>query len=465
MAIAAASLPRPLEGVTQPRIAPPVPAVSMIEQFTATAAEMDIQLMPWQTLAARYLVATNGDRWKYQDVAIVVARQNGKTMLLQPLIVQRLRMGRKIIHTAQNRTLPRKVFMDVARALKTSEMVSVRFANGQEEIVMRNGGTYTIIAPQRGARGMSADDLIFDEVREFEEYDIIAAAKPTLGASLKRNPQGPQVIYLSNAGSDRSVVLNDLRRKSDEADEGGLAYLEWSAAPERSISDREGWAEANPGLGETVQLETLESFYTSMPAAEFETEHLCRWVASMQPKLVSEADWMKCRGDVSTPERPYAAFSMSPDGTRASAAMAWRMADGRVALVELLQAEGSPIDVDRLGPDLKKLLVKNRVRKTTYASWTDASLARYLPKAETLDGKEFADACGTFVRLVQSGRLVWDGAEHITEDLMWTSRKPHESGAWTAVHASPERPVTAALAAIRAVKNAADPKPPLPRIG
>src|SRR5690606_7846572 len=109
----------------------------------------------------------------------------------------------------------------------------------------------------------------------------------------------------------------------------------------------------------------------------FKTEHLCQWVESMLPQVVSETDWQKCRGDVSTPERPAVAFNMAPDGTRASAAMAWPMADGRVALVELMDVPGSPIDVDRLGPDLKALIVKHRARKVAFASWTDAALARY----------------------------------------------------------------------------------------
>jgi hypothetical protein len=85
--------------------------------------------------------------------------------------------------------------------------------------------------------------------------------------------------------------------------------------------------------------------------------------------------------------------------------------------------------------------------------------------AEPLDGKEFANASENFARLVMQGRLAWDNAEDITSDLQWTARRPHESGAWQAVPATPERSVTAILAAIRAVWLASAPKPPSPRIG
>jgi hypothetical protein len=101
-----------------------------------------------------------------------------------------------------------------------------------------------------------------------------------------------------------------------------------------------------------------------------------------------------------------------------------------------------------------------------YASWTDAALARHLPKAEAVDSKEFAAASANFVHLIQAGRLVWDGCVNVTEDLGWTARKAHEaSGSYTAVPAAPERPVTAALAAVRATWLASAPKPPTPRIG
>ena len=100
-----------------------------------------------------------------------------------------------------------------------------------------------------------------------------------------------------------------------------------------------------------------------------------------------------------------------------------------------------------------------------FASWTDKDLGRYIPLAEPLDGKEFANASENFARLIMQGRLAWDVGGHITDDLPWTARKPHDSGAWLAVPASPERSITAVLAAIRAVWLASAPKPPAPRIG
>jgi hypothetical protein len=260
------------------------------------------------------------------------------------------------------------------------------------------------------------------------------------------------------------VVLNDLKRRGEGAD-GELAYLEWSAAPDRSIDDRDGWAEANPALGHFLKMASLETAYATLPSTTFETEHLCRWVASMQPRLVSDVAWMQCRTDIdSEPVKPAIGFNMDPSGRRASAVMAWMMTDGRIACVELAEAVGDPIDLPVLGADLKAMAAKYGAKKLAFASWTDKDLARYVPRAEAMDGKEYANASENFARLVLSGRIAWDGATHITDDLTWTARKPHDSGAWQAVPATHERSVTAVLAAIRAVWLASAPRV-VPRIG
>lgn len=460
MTLARKPAPVRLAGVANPRVAPPLPARTKFRDYDRIAKDVGIVLRPWQVRAGKYLTAATKDGWTFREVAIIVGRQNGKTELLVPRIIMDLRAGKRIIHTAQNRTLPREVFMRVAYMLDRSEVRRIREANGQEKIEMRNGGLYRIVAPQRGARGLTADTLIFDELREFEDYDIVGAAAPTLTAS-----SDPQTIYLSNAGSHRSVVLNDLKRRGEAGEERDLAYLEWSAQPERSIDDPAGWVEANPSIGHGMRMETIEHAFRTKPPQLFEVEHLCRWVDSMLPSVVSEIAWMQCAASITEkPSRPAIGFNMDPSGKRASAAMAWQMTDGRIALVELLEGEGDPIDVARFGKDLKGLATKHGAKKQAFASWTDKDLARYLPRAEPLDGKEFAAASEHFARVVMQGRLAWDGTKHVTADVRWAARKPHDSGSWIVQPADPERSITAFLAAVRAVWLASAPRS-VPRIG
>jgi hypothetical protein len=340
-------------------------------------------------------------------------------------------------------------------------VLAIRYANGQETIEMANGGEYQIVAPQRGARGLSGDTLIFDEIREFEDWDVQAAAGPILTASTD-----PQTIFLSNAGSDMSVVLNELRRRSVEELDPELCYVEWSADPGRSTDDRQGWAEANPALAYFPRMwDTLELRRRSWPPAAFETEHLCRWVKHMHPRIVSEEAWNRSRtATLESVKRSSMAVNVAGDSKRLSVAMAWQASDGIVEL-DIVEDISDEMDIDKVGPALNQRALRAGVAQVAFAAWTDGALARHFGKrAKALDGRDYANASVNFARLVESGFLRWRGSDTISTDLMWLARKPHESGAWQAVLVDEAHSATAALAAIRAVWLASGPTPKAPRV-
>jgi hypothetical protein len=467
-----------LYGRAEPRLAPPVPLRHGLPEFRRVAADIGYALLPWQECAASYLTATDGDdRWAYREVAVVVSRQNGKTTLLVPLIYQRLLDGHRVMHTAQDRSLPREVFYLVAELmwanhpelfpLRNGRPTKPRYANGQEEIRLTNGGIYSIVAPSRGgARGPSRDLVIIDELREMEAWDFIAAAKPTLTASRK-----PQMLYLSNAGEETSIVLNALRERRDS--DPSLAYLEWSADPDRRSDDPIGWTEANPAMGHEPESmgpiqPTLEAEHRTAALegtmAKFETEHLCRWVVTTRRRLVDEYAWNLCESsDLGTPRRPVMGVSMDPSGTRASVALAWLDGD-EVRLRLLYDVPGDPIDTAALGEDLRATAREHGVIKVAYDPMTDAELAKYFKKVEPISGAKFANASAQFVNLVMAQKLRWSECAPVTDDLIWTARKVRDEGTFEAVRANDDRPVTAALAAVRAVWMASGHPQPVPKV-
>jgi phage terminase large subunit-like protein len=468
MTLAVRNQPKPLIGHARPRISPPVPARSDIAGFRQTAADMGISLMPWQDYSGSFLTALNADDLPmFRDICIVCARQNGKTTLMKPFIIRALRAGKRVMHLAQNRELPRIMFNVVADALaeepelfpkRRGRTIWPRYGSGQEEILLTTGGSYRIAAAlSGGARGHPNDIVIIDELREMEDFAILGAAEPTLTMS-----PYPQMVYLSNAGTDKSVILNAIRARADK--DPNLAYLEWSAAPERAADDRDGWAEANPALGHYPSvLATLEHRYSthrlSGTLGIFETEHLCRWVPTIRERLVDEFAWNECRAEtLEPPKRPMMAVSMDPEGTRASAAIAWQQSDGSIALRSLVEGIGSPIDPDLVAQDFRKRATKLGVAEVGYDPLTDGELSKAFRKVRKIQGAEYANATSQFTVLVKAGKLRWDEADSITDDLIWTAKKPHdESGSFQAVRSDDDRPITAALAAIRAVWMASTP--------
>lgn len=465
-----AEAPLALVGEPRPRIAPPTPLRHDLAGYHETAASLGITPMPWQDTAASYITATDpDDLWLYREIAALVGRQNGKTTLVKPVIVKRLRMGRHIMHIAQVRELPRIMFEAIADALEASDpdlfpkrrgkIIWPRRGAGSESIILANGGSYRIAAAVTGgARGHSIDDLIIDELREMDSFAVVNSAKPA-----QRFSANPQTIYLSNAGTATSVVLNSLRKRASE--DPSLAYLEWSADPDYAGDDRRGWAQANPAIGHFPQvLRDLEKDYLAAKLggnmAGFETEALCRWVDTTREPFVDLDDWAACRDETGEPKRPYLGISMDPAGQRASAVVAWKRSDDSLALRVLFDVPGDPIDTERLGKDLRAVAKRLHVVGTGYDPLTDAGLARFLPRAEPVAGQKYANASGRFVTAVESRSLRWSDAAPVGDDLTWTARKDHdESGSFQAVRAVDDRPITAALAAIRAVWLADAPRP------
>jgi hypothetical protein len=463
----------PRIGHDKPRLAPPVPVKSGWKELRDTAKGMGIAFMPWQETASRYLTAIGPDgRRLYREVAVVVARQNGKTTLMKPFIIQGLRAGKRILHLAQSRELPRNMFGLIADALSTEEdlfpkrrgrTIWPRYGSGQEEIALVNGGWYRIAAAtQGGGRGWSADMVIIDELREMDNHEVVGMVDPTLLMS-----EDPQIIELSNAGHEGSLVLNAVRERAGK--DATLAYLEWSAAPGRDPADPEGWAEANPALGHFPQvLRGLEDAYRKHSLggtmSTFETEHLCRWVLTMRERLVHEQVWADCEGDVGKPIRPVMGVSMDPDGKRASAAIAWAVGDSAIHLQMLIEGTGNPIDPAAFGKELRDRAMRLGITRIAFDPITDAELAKFVKKPEPITGRLYQNASARFVQVVEGHELRWADAAAVTEDLPYTARKAHtDTATFEAVRADDDRPITAVLAAIRAVWLASGPRLKVPK--
>lgn len=458
-----AAAPGVLVGSPRPRLGPPAPLRHDLAAYREVAASLDITPMPWQEVAATYATALGpADLWLYRELAVIVARQNGKTTFTKPLIIQRLRAGRRIMHIAQLRELPRVMFEAIADAIEADapellprrrgKVIWPRRGAGSESIVLANGGEYRIASALKGGRGFSFDDLVIDELREMDTFDVVNAAKPA-----QRFSENPQTIYLSNAGTDSSVILNSLRRRAG-AEDPSLAYLEWSADPEYDAADRRGWIQADPAIGHYPQvLRDLEQDYVAAKLAGnmagFETEALCRWVPSMRPRLVDEFGWMRGRTlKVAKPRRPSFGISLDPDGTRASVVMAWRQDDRTIALQEMFDVKVNEDGLDDLGAEAMRTARKMGAGSVGYDDRTDRAFARHFKtRAKSIIGKDFDQATVAFVQAIERNEIRWVEGSHITADLTMTSRKDNdETGTYHAVKSKDDVPITAALAAIRA---------------
>jgi hypothetical protein len=321
---------------------------------------LDLDLLPWQQwLAVHALELLPDGTFRFRTVVLLVARQNGKSTFLQILALFFLyvRGVPLVIGTAQNLDIAEEVWQGAVDMAENTpelamEIADVIKANGKTALKLRQGERYKVqAASRRGGRGLSGDLVLLDELREHKSWDAWGAvAKTTMARPLA------QVWAVSNAGDRHSVVLDSLRRSAhlELGDPDGLSLaapvevepddslglFEWSAEPGCDITDRAGWAQANPSLGHTITARAITSALRTDPDAVFRTEVLCQWVDSVTPSAIDLDLWLSL-GDPDAPRgaAPVFGVAVAPDRAWSAIAVAWRRPDGLPQVMSVEYAE------------------------------------------------------------------------------------------------------------------------------
>ena len=263
-----------------------------------------LRVLPWQRWLLIHALELRPDgRFRFRTVLVLVARQQGKTTLVElknlwKMFVLQVPL---VIGTAQNLDISEESWdkaVEIAEGIPdlAAEITHVDKTNGKKALKLASGSRWKIAAASRkGGRGLSGDDVNLDELREHQNWDSWGAVTKTTMARANA-----QVWAYSNAGDDKSVVLNDLQAKGRavaealidliakmvvaEAEEivrqaavqgidTTLGLFEWSApddvrctcaqdsghAADCRLQDRQAWAQANPSLGYTVTEQALAS--------------------------------------------------------------------------------------------------------------------------------------------------------------------------------------------------------------
>ncbi|AZF97641.1 terminase [Arthrobacter phage AppleCider] len=300
----------PLLGVEQARIFTPpkrrlTPKTSRGWECIAFAENvLGVHLFPWQKWTLIHALELNPDgTFRFRTVILLVARQNGKSLLLQVLSLWRIYVDNAplVIGTAQNLDIAEKQWSEAVAIAEdnedlAAEIVAVDKTNGKKSLRVETQdpegnlvrSQYKVTAATRkGARGLSGDLVILDELREHSNWDAWGAVTKTTMARPKA-----QVWGVSNAGDVSSVVLSHLRNnakqliETNDTEEATLGLIEYSAPEEMPTSDRRGWAMANPSVGHAdadglIRLteEALASAHATDPDPIFRVECLCQWVS------------------------------------------------------------------------------------------------------------------------------------------------------------------------------------------
>lgn len=340
-------------------------------------------LDPWE----RWLVIHAGEllpdgRPRFRIVLVEVARQNGKTEVAVvlslywqfvegvPLI---LGTSTKLDYAKESwvkavSLAERSPLLDELRGPKTWK----RNTNGEQE-------SWTVDDPERGlessrykiaasnaegGRSLTIHRLILDELRQHHDYSAWGASVNAGNAV-----RDFQAWALSNAGDDRSVVLNDLHAECEAFIGTGVGnyrrgMFSWSCEEDADPLDVVELARANPNLGRRTDTEALLAEAQSAvrtggkALTTFRTEAMCVRVRLLST-AVDAGDWRACMevGDLAgVRSRVACCLDVAPDGEHATLVAAAVLGDRRVR-VEVVRAWTG---TDALRRDLPGLL--GRVR-------------------------------------------------------------------------------------------------------
>jgi hypothetical protein len=355
-----------VSGVVEPRLwTPPLRELTPESSFGFDVVEfaelIGRPLDPWQ----EWVVVHAGELLesglpRFRKILIIVGRQNGKTELCVVLSLFWLFAEKVewVLGTSTKLDYAKQPWDKAIKLARRSGVPSlregaaernVRRTNGEQDWIVRHDNdreSHYKIAPSNseGGRSLTIDRLIKDELRQEHSYDSWDAAVPATYAV----PDG-QVWAITNQGSDKSLVLNDLRDgalsfiRSGEGD-SRTALFEYSA-PEGSVpTDLRALAMANPNLGRRIDPSTLLS--DAVSAMErgggklkgFLTECMCIRVRSLVPEPVSLEDWLALSDPGAVTPSPLAlSVFVGPDRDSWAVGAAGHLGGGRV-LVDLAAA-------------------------------------------------------------------------------------------------------------------------------
>lgn len=420
-------------GSATPRLCTP-PLVPLTRESSRGFAFVDwcerygFTLLPWQrTVSIAAMELSDDGSYRFRTVLILVGRQSGKTTLLKLWALWRMLEDDAdlVVGAAQALDIAREAWqgsVDFCMDQLPDVIGKVRYANGEQCLTLVDGSRYRIVATTRSAgRGLSVDFLILDEVREQRDWGAWSSLSKTVIA----RPKG-QIVAISNAGDDESVVLNSLRDAALGGRDPSVGLFEWSAPDGCSLDDPEMWAMGVPALGHTLPEGAVRTARATDPPGVFRTEILCQHVSALDTALepLGWAHGADPNGTVGVHrDSLYAALDVSPAG-HVVCVVAASVGEGRARVEPVAEWSSTSAARDELPAFLEQLRPLKLVWFPGGPSNSLASLLKSFKRSHEMTGQEVNQACQGFAEMVQAGRVLHN-AQPLLDGQVATAGKQH----------------------------------------
>lgn len=370
-----------------------------------------------------------GGRFAAATAKVAVPRQNGKNGVLEIReLFGMVVLGEKFLHTAHEVKTARKAFKRIASFFENERrspelaamVVEIRKTNGQEAILLDNGGSIEFIARSSGSgRGFTVDVLVCDEDQDLTD-DELAALLPTISAAPLGNPQ----VILTGTPPDpdkldaaKGEVARRVRRDAQAKADPNLYCIDYGMpdGPLPDVDDLSLAYRTNPALGGRLNIAEVHRERKLMSPEKFARERLGWWGnPEVSRYLIDMRAWAGQRDrDVPPPGRAAVVVDVDPDRKRSSIGVAGDAPDGRTLLM-VQHKEGTAW----LVPALLELTAAQDIAEVALRSNAQAGalvpdLKRAGIKFVELTTKDEAQACAAFQEGVRDRRFVHVGQSEL----------------------------------------------------
>lgn len=251
-----------------------------------------------------------------------MARKNGKTGLVAPIALYGLLLGgegAEVYSCAADRDQAKLVFGAAKRTVDLVPELGGRLRLYRDVIEdPKTGSVYRALSSEAYTKeGLSPTLVLADELHAWpnrELYDVMALA---MGAR-----RDPLLLIVTTAGVRTDTTGGDsiayslfqygCRVAAGEVDDPTFYMAWWAAAEDAPLHDEAAWREANPGLGDILDLAELRSAAAKAQTggfseSEFRIKRLNTWVNSSTAALPTGM-FERLRGERPKPDEPIVVF-------------------------------------------------------------------------------------------------------------------------------------------------------------
>lgn len=322
---------------------------------------------PWQQMILDcWLGRDEHDKFTATRAGVSVPRQTGKNAVVEMRELYGMAVnGETILHTAHEVKTARKAFLRLCSFFEDERnypelaalVDSIRKTNGQEAIVLKNGGSVEFSARSKGAaRGFTCDCVVFDEAQELTNEQMEA-----LLSTMSAAPSGNrQMLFIGTPPYPRCPgdVFRHIRKQALSDPDDRLAWHEWSveadSLSEIDLEDRELWYQTNPALGIRQDETFTEQEFLTLSPDGFARERLGWWNTASMNRLVTDTEWEAC-GTEDVPEGKQAyGVKFSVDGLLVSVCIAVKPEGSDKVHVELVMQKDTANGVGFLADYLRE---------------------------------------------------------------------------------------------------------------